>query len=56
MFEQGLGELRTYLERVRVQDAAYRTGSIHVRVPEGLQQVDRPLDDAIQACSTVENV
>ena len=50
MFEQALGDLRLYLERVRVQDAAYRSGDIHVRVPEGLQQVDRPLDDAIQAC------
>jgi len=50
MFEQALGTLRLYLDRVRAQDAAYRSGNVHVRVPEGLQQSDRPLDDAIQEC------
>lgn len=50
MFEPELDELRAYLDRVRDQDAAYRRGEIHVRVPAGLQQSDRPLDDAIQAC------
>jgi 4-aminobutyrate aminotransferase-like enzyme len=50
MFEQALGDLRAYLDRVRIQDAAYRRGEVHVHVPVGLQQSDRPLDDAIQAC------
>src|SRR3954447_2510660 len=36
-----------YLERTAMLHARYRAGGIHARPPEGLKEVNRPIDDLI---------
>jgi len=45
--ETALSHARTYLQRVRELNAAYRAGEIRVHVPAGLLDHDRPLDDLV---------
>jgi 4-aminobutyrate aminotransferase-like enzyme len=41
------GSVTQYLERTALLHARYRAGQVHARTPEGLKEVNRPIDDLI---------
>jgi 4-aminobutyrate aminotransferase-like enzyme len=45
---RGVPAVHAYLERVATLNARYRAGDIHVRVPDALREVNRPVDDLIE--------
>jgi 4-aminobutyrate aminotransferase-like enzyme len=48
MFDEALRGASDYLARVRLLRERYRAGEVHVRVPEGLRQGDRPLEELVR--------
>ena len=50
-----LAEAAKYLDTVTELEARYRAGSVHVSVPQGLLDSERPLDDLVAECLPASN-
>ena len=50
-----LAKAAKYLDTVTELEARYRAGSVHVSVPQGLLDSERPLDDLVAECLPASN-
>jgi 4-aminobutyrate aminotransferase / (S)-3-amino-2-methylpropionate transaminase len=55
-FASALSGVAEFLARVTRLNERHRAGEIHVRIPPGLEDFDRPLEEAVAACLRASHV